>query len=219
MTVSVSHIRRIRLMSLAAMALALSACSVLPKSETLTVYQLPFTPSTQKPQAATGKENRLPLSLRIATPYSGQAIDSTRVLVAPQGSQISAYSGARWSDPAPILIRNRLARAFRADGRFASVSIDHDAGSDSDFELGGDLSAFQAVYENGAPVVHIHYDAMLIQSASHRSVATHRFNATESVHGKEVPEVIEAFGRAADRLSAEVLEWALQGVQAPQARQ
>lgn len=201
------HKRKIHRLGLATVALLLSACSILPQSETLTVYQLPAAQLAQQTPAK--KENGAPLSLRIATPYSSQMVDSARILVVPQGSQISAYSGVRWSDPAPVLLRNRLASAFRADGRFASISLGNSAGPDADFELAGDLTAFQTVYENGAPAVHVHYDASLVQSSSNRSIATRSFDIVEPVQGKEAPEVVKAFGRAADRLSAELIDWTL----------
>lgn len=211
MSLTLKPSRAIRIPCLAA-ALLLSACSILPQSQTLTIYQLP---AAQTAQQATGNTGINPsLSLRVTTPYSSQAIDTTRIVVVPQGSQISAYSGVRWSDPGPVLVRNRLAGAFRADGRLASVSVDSGDSRDSDFELSGDLAAFQTVYENGAPVVHVRYDASLIQSSSNRSVAVRSFDIAEPVQGKEVPEVVQAFGRAADRLAAEVVAWTLQRAKA-----
>lgn len=212
MTVSPLRPGRLRWLGLTAAGLLLSACSILPEAETLTVYQLPAAPLAQ--QAPAG--SNLPLALRIATPYSNQVTDSVRILVEPQASQISVYRGVRWSDRAPILVRNRLAAAFRADGRFASVSVDTGAAPDYDFELTGDLTAFQAVYESGAPVAHVHYDASLVQSATNRSIATRRFDVTEPVQGKDTPEVVKALGRAADKLAAEMVEWTVQRAKAAQ---
>lgn len=210
MTAAFSRTQTFRRMAVLAAGLLVSACSILPKSETLAVYQLPAAPQAGQASA----QDRLPVSLRIATPYSSQVTDSTRILVVPQGSQISAYSGARWSDPAPVLLRNRLAGAFRADGRFSAISLGGEGSLDTDFRLIGDLTAFQVVYENGAPVVHIHYDASLVQSTTNRSIATHRFAVTQSVQGKEIPRVVDAFGAAADRLAAEVVPWTRQQARA-----
>lgn len=207
MTVSVSRAKIVCSAWLFTTVLMLSACSILPKQETLIVYQLPAMASSG--QAETTRPHALPWSLRVATPYSSQAIDSERILVVPQGSQISAYSGVRWSDPAPVLMRNRLVSAFRANGLLSSVSIDN-SGVDADFELGGDLVAFQSVYEDGVPIVRIHYEASLTQPDSNRIIATRRFEVAEPVHGKEAPEVVEAFGRAADRLVADMVKWTLQ---------
>ncbi|MBV6272905.1 membrane integrity-associated transporter subunit PqiC [Alcaligenaceae bacterium CGII-47] len=207
MSIAVSRAKKVRRAGLLMTVLILSACSILPKPETLVIYQLPATPLSTQTDTVTS--HALPWSLRVTTPYSSQVIDSQRVLVVPEGSQVSAYSGVRWSDPAPVLVRNRLASAFRANGQLSSVSIDH-SGMDADFELGGDLVAFQAVYQNGFPIVRIHYDASLSQPGANRTVATHRFEATEPVQGKDAPEVIEAFGRAADRLAGAMVDWTLQ---------
>jgi cholesterol transport system auxiliary component len=206
MTAALSRTRTIRRLAILSAGLLVSACSILPKSETLAVYQLPA--AQQAGQAST--QDRLPASLRIATPHSSQITDSTRILVVPQGSQISAYSGARWTDPAPVLLRNRLAGAFRDNGQFNAISLGGSGGLDTDFRLIGDLTAFQVVYENGAPVVHIRYDASLVQSKTNRSIATRRFAVTQAVQGKDVPQVVDAFGAAADRLAAEVVPWTLQ---------
>lgn len=209
MSVTVSHAKKVCRVGFVMTVFFLSACTILPKPETLIVYQLPTTSPSSQTDTTTA--HALPWSLRIATPYSSQVIDSQRVLVVPQGSQVSAYSGVRWSDPAPILVRNRLASAFRANGRLTSVSIDNSS-LDADFGLDGDLVAFQAVYQDGLPVVRIQYDASLTQPGKNRTVATRRFEVAEPVQGKEAPEVIEAFGRAADRLAAALVEWTLRHI-------
>jgi len=205
-TRTLSPAQTLRRACLAGILLAVSGCSILPKAETLTVYQLP---AASAPAAGPDAARAPSGSLNIATPYSSQAIDSMRVLVIPQASQISAYAGARWSDPGPVLVRNRLVSAFRGDGRFKSVSTSH-SNVESDFELDGDLDAFQVEYKDGAAFVHILFDASLSRSSTNRIVATRRFDITQPVQGKEVPEVVQAFGLAADRLSADMIAWTLQ---------
>jgi cholesterol transport system auxiliary component len=182
----------------------LSSCSILPKAETLDIYQLP--PSSIARSAQAGS---LPRALRIATPHSNQVTDSMRVLVRRQDNRISAYKGIRWSDPAPILLRDQLAEAFRTDGRFSSVSSGNN-NLMADLELGGDLTAFQVEYKNGIPAVNIRFYATLVQSGRNRIVATRSFEIIEPVQGREISEVIAAFGRATDRLAAEVIDWTLQ---------
>lgn len=198
----------LRWLRMATIVLAVSACSILPEPEVLAVYQLPAS-ATANNGTPDGKQPRH--SLRISTPYSSHIIDSARVVVVPQGSQLSAYSGVRWSDPAPILVRDRLASAFRSNSRLASVSTDHD-NIDADMELTGDLSAFQIEYHNGMPVVHIRLDAALVRSATNRASATRRFEITQPVQGKEIPQVIAAFGAATDRLAVDVVDWTMEHI-------
>ncbi len=172
----------------------LSSCSILPKAEKLEIYQLPSSSIPRSAQAGS-----LPWALRIVTPHSSQL----------QDNQINAYKGIRWGNPAPILLRDQLAEAFRTDGRFSSVSNGNN-NLIADLELGGDLTAFQVEYKNGIPAVNIRFYATLVQSGRSRIVATRSFQIVEPVQGREIPEVIAAFGRATERLAAELIDWTMQ---------
>ncbi len=184
-----------------AAGMLLGGCSILPKSEAPDVYLLPVTSA-----AATPHHSVLQESLRIVTPQAARTLDSTHIAVLPDGNIITAYEGARWSDRAPRLLRDRLVDAFRTDGRFAAVSSD-DAHLQANLELTGDLRAFQSEYVQGVPVVVIRYDAQLVRSRSQHIVATHRFDIRQPVAGKEVPQVVAAFGQATDQLAAQVITW------------
>lgn len=191
-----------------AFGMLLGACTILPRSEAPSVYLLPTTPVQATPRKPVLKE-----SLRIVTPDAAGALDSTRIAVVPQDNVITSYQGARWSDLAPRLLRNRLLDAFRTDGRFAALSSD-DAHLQAELELTGDLRAFQSEYVQGAPVVVIRYDVQLVQGRSQKIIATHRFEIHQPVVGKEVPQVVIAFGQATDQLAAQVIHWVSSSVAA-----
>jgi cholesterol transport system auxiliary component len=148
----------------------------------------------------------LPESLRIVAPHAAQALDSARIAVLPQDNVITSYAGARWSDSAPRLVRDRLLDAFRTDAHFAALSSD-EAQLQADLELTGDLRAFQSEYVQGVPVIVIRYDAQLVQVRSQKIIATRRFDIRQSVVGKEVPQVVMAFGQATDQLAAQIITW------------
>lgn len=186
--------------------LALSGCSVLPESETLVFYRLPSAEATPAMQLE-DQPARLPAVLRVVTPYGNRAVGSTRILVVPEPERISAYKGARWADAAPVLLRDRLVESFREAGVFRSVVTDSD-NLGADLELSGDLPRFHVVYQSGAPVVVITLDATISQPASSRIIASRRFNIEQAVRGKEVPEVVQAFGLAVDQLAAQLMDWA-----------
>ena len=183
------------------LGMLLGGCSILPKSEAPNVYLLPATPAQAAPPQA-----RMQESLRIVTPDAARILDSNRIAVVPQDNVITAYQGARWSDRAPRLLRDRLLDAFRTDGRFSALSSD-DAQLQADLELISDLRAFQTEYVRGVPVVVIRYDAQLVHSRSRKIVATRRFDIRQPVAGKEVPQVVTAFGQATDQLAADVIAW------------
>lgn len=180
--------------------LPLAACTVLPQRPVSQVWLLPAQPGAP----ASGQTiNR---SLRVMQPSTSQFINSSRIAVQPQGAEITVYSGSRWSDSVPVLIRNRLTQELRTDGRFISVSSDED-NLQADFELGGDLSSFQGVYNGNKGEVLIQFDTHLVQTSNRRVIASQRFVIRQPISGSSMNEVVEAFGLASDRLAADILRW------------
>jgi cholesterol transport system auxiliary component len=186
---------------LASALLSLGACSILPKQEPLDVYRLPTASTVSK--AVTPAS----WSLRIVKPNSSETLDSPRIAVIPQGDMISSYKGARWSDPAPVLLRDRLTDAFYRDGGVLSISTD-ESNLQADFELGGELRAFQSEYRGQAIEVVISLDARLTDDRQ-RIIASRRFEVRQPVLDKQVPAVVTGFGQASDKLTAQVLQWTM----------
>lgn len=180
--------------------LPLAACTVLPQRPVSQVWLLPA-----QPGAPAGGQT-INRSLRVMQPNTSQFINSSRIAVQPQGAEITVYSGSRWSDSVPVLVRNRLTQELRTDGRFVSVSSDED-NLQADFELGGDLSSFQGVYSGKKGEVLIQFDARLVQTSDRRVIASQRFVIRQPISGSSMNEVVEAFGLASDRLAAEILRW------------
>ncbi|GAB3468892.1 ABC-type transport auxiliary lipoprotein family protein [Azotobacter salinestris] len=192
-----------RLPVLLVLLVNLSACSVLPEAERIHIYRLPGTPLQAQPATA-----RLDQALRIATPKADRMLGSARIAVVPEGNRISSYQGARWSDDAPTLLRDRLIEAFREDGRAASVSSD-DNHLHADLELLGDLRGFHSEYVDGKPQVRVSLDVNLVHSASQRILASRRFEVRQSARDERLDSVVAAFGTAGDQLSRQLVDWTL----------
>lgn len=190
---------------------ALAACSILPTGPVLQVYLLPSEPAPTFSGSAT-----VDASLRIVQPNSNQFLNSSRIAVQPQGEEIAVYEGSRWSDPAPILLRNRLIQEFRADSRIRAISSDDD-GLQADFELSGDLIAFQGVDRAGETEILIRFDARLVRVADRRIVASQSFEIRQPIDGHSADQppmngIVQAFGLASDTLSAQMLNWTLRQI-------
>jgi cholesterol transport system auxiliary component len=198
-----------RLLPSALLLALLSGCSILPKSEVLDVYVLPAQRMLAAPEQAS-----VALSLRVNQPHANPLLYSTRIAVIPADNRISVYQGARWSDRAPLLLRDRLVDAFRDDGRL-KVSSD-ESRLLADLELDSDLRAFHSEYQNGMPAVRILLEARLVESGNRRILASRRFEINQTASDTSLTAVVEAFGQAGDQLARDVLEWAMsqpQGVQ------
>lgn len=195
---------------LAALATALSlatACSILPQSEPVDIYRLPVSQTARSAAP-------LDWSLRLNKPLASEALAGARIAVIPQGDVISSYKGARWSDPTPMLVRNRLLDGFQRDGRVQRLSAD-DSNLQADYELGGELQAFQSEYRPGGAVeVVIRYDARLVQGRSQRILASKRFEVRQPLGSQQVPAVVAGFGTASDQLARQVIDWTVSQAQA-----
>ncbi|MEX5544485.1 ABC-type transport auxiliary lipoprotein family protein [Pseudomonas pergaminensis] len=188
---------------IAPVALALvSACSILPKADPSDVYRLSSAQATS--QAAP-----VSWSLRVNKPQTSEFLDSPRIAVVPNGDLISSYANSRWSDPSPVLLRNRFMDGFQRDGRVTLLSTD-DTNLQSDFELGGQLQAFQSEYHGSAVEVVIRLDARLVRGSDQRIVASRRFEVRQPVSDTKVPAVVAGFGQAGDQLNKQVVDWVVQ---------
>lgn len=196
-----SAMRALHRAGLAASLLILSACSVLPRPEPVDTYRLPAAEWRKAEGAA------LPLSLRISRPAAGTSLSGQRIVVVPERDRLSVYKGASWSDPAPILVRERIIDAFRADGRIAALSSD-EIRLQADYEIVSDLLAFQTEYRDGRPEVVVRLDARLVQRDGRRIVAARQFEARHLPAGSDVPQVVDGFGQASATVAGQVVEWA-----------
>ncbi|MCP8632551.1 ABC-type transport auxiliary lipoprotein family protein [Pseudomonas mosselii] len=197
----------LRLAFAAATLSLVSACSILPQSEPVDIYRLPV---NQSARAAAP----LDWSLRLNKPLASEALAGPRIAVIPQGDVISSYKGARWSDPTPMLVRNRLLDGFQRDGRVQRLSAD-DSNLQADYELGGELQAFQSEYRPGGAVeVVIRYDARLVQGRSQRILASKRFEVRQALGEQQVSAVVAGFGAASDQLARQVIDWTVSQAQA-----
>lgn len=191
--------------SLATVTLALlfSACTLFPEQPAHRVFQLPG------PDMKTANTATIDTALRVSTPHAASPIDSTRILVKPDAHEIRSYQGARWSNKVPVIFRDYLLESFRQDGQLATV-VNDTSPARSDLTLAGDLTAFQAEYRDGQPVIRLQFNAHLIDERSRATVASRRFTVSETAGGEEIEQVVEAFGAASNVLARQVVNWTLE---------
>lgn len=195
--------RLYKLWLVVAVSLFMVACSIVPKQPAYDVYNL-------MPASVSTVEVAQPWSLKVTTPYTGRLLGGTRIIVQEKGKeQLSAYTGARWSDPAPVLLRNYLVDVLRDSGGFKFVSHDNTRQS-TNYRLDSDLSRFNVVYVNGAPIVFVQLDAILVETSSDKVVANKRFHIEQPANGEQVNHIVQAFSIATTQLSDAIALWLLE---------
>lgn len=184
------------------MAMLLAGCSLLPDQEPVRLFTLP------EPSLPASHEVTRDLTLRVDTPSAVAPLDGRRLLVMPSPGEFQAYAGARWSDDAPRLLRDHLIAALRRDGRLAAV-VDDASRARSDATLTSHLSGFHSRYRDDAPEVVLRLEVQLLDEASREVLASRRLEAVVASDGDNLDAVVAAFGRAADRLAVELVDWTL----------
>lgn len=182
--------------------LTLSACTLIPESEALKVYQFP-----QPAQSDTRTAQPPSASLRVDTPQAGYAYSGPRLMVQTEADQLLSYKGVRWSDPTPTLLREYLALAFQRQGAMSTVTTDENA-LYADVHLGSDLRRFQVVDSN-EPHILIELQARLINPESRRVYVSHDFIVRQPISSTGIQQVTEGYEQASAELATQLLDWAV----------
>lgn len=193
-----TNVMKMLKLGLISSVLFISACSILPKSEPLTRYNLP---AATMPAVGTQKST----ALYVAVPQANRLINSNNILVQPDGTEIQIYKGTQWSDSAPVLLRGRLVQALNDTGLFNAISAN--AAINTPWALEGYLYHFEVQYQDGQPVVNVQYEAQLINRHNSSIVQSQRFTIAQPTADSSVPAVINAFGLAGDSLSLQLIDW------------
>ena len=181
-----------------------TSCNILPEREPVTIYQPVRTATIADPQWPSAK-----WSLLVSRPVAGTQIDSERINVQPAPGTVQVYKSAAWTDAAPDLLQMALLRAFEDSQKILSVSRSG-GGVRGQYQLLTELRSFQTVYSQpGQPEAVIEIYARLVHTADGRVIAARSFRHTEPAAGEDVAVVVEAFSRALDRSTAEIVGWTL----------
>lgn len=210
----------LRIAALALATATLAGCGILPKQETLALYD----PTPQRSTTQDGANAATPQvgwQLQIARPYADTMHDSARILVRPQPGELQVYKGAAWVQPAPDIVQDTLLRAFTDSGRLAGVARRGD-GVSARYQLLLDLRRFESDYGNAdggaTPNVRIELGARLVQNADNRVIASRVFDIATPADGTDVVQINRAFQRGLGDATTQLIDWTLSEGQRDAAR-
>ncbi|HEX9474302.1 MAG TPA: ABC-type transport auxiliary lipoprotein family protein [Steroidobacteraceae bacterium] len=192
-----------------------AGCTALHSSQEATqVYTLevPVPASAAVPAAAdkpiaTGLNEARP-TLQVLRPIAAPGLDSERIAVVRNVSQLDYYAASRWPAPLPEVLQSLAVSALRASGQFRAVQSEGAAFA-ADEVLQLEIRRCQAEYNGGGDaVVRVQLvatlgrraDRSLVASVSAESVAPVAENRLQAVIAAYRSAVGEALGQLVTQL-------------------
>ena len=178
---------------------ALGGCGIIPKvNDPIPLYTL---------SAVTQFDRSLPKvdwQLVIGTPVASADLDTTRIALTRSPGVVEYFAKGAWADNAPILLQDKLIESFEASG--AIVAVGRDAvGLRPDYVLQSELRDFQAEFVGEAPSAHLRLVGKLVRMPDRRIVANIAIDQKVPAGGGSLPEIVDAFDRAASEAFQEVV--------------
>lgn len=196
-----------RLPSLAPTMLALLLCgcgSLLGgKPQPFTIHALRYLPAE-----ATTPGPAVDWQLAVETPHASDALTSARMLASPAPGTLEVFPGARWSDPAPSLVRELTVEAFTRSGRIVGVGSSS-SGLRADFTLTLHLQRFDADFSAAEAQASVALQARLLGQAGKRVVAARAFAAEAPLSGRDATSAARGMETALGQLLPELVAWTL----------
>lgn len=195
----------LRAATAAVVILLATGCSILgPKPEPGTIYA----PDPRVEAAPGWPTVDWQLSLSRATASS--MTDSLRIAVRPSANELQVYKDASWAKSPTSMVEDTLLRALEDSGRIPAVAR-QGAGIGADYKLVLDLRRFEAAYTPGSamPLATIEVNAKLLHAPDQAVVAARTFMQAPPAATTAVPDVVAAFERSLETVTAELAGWVL----------
>jgi len=178
---------------------ALGGCGIIPRvNDPIPLYTL---------SAVTHFDRSLPKvdwQLVIGTPVASADLDTTRIALTRSPGVVEYFAKGAWADNAPILLQDKLIESFEASG--AIVAVGRDAvGLRPDYVLQSELRDFQAEFTGGTPTAHVRLAGKLVRMPDRRIIASIAIEQKVAAAGGSLPEIVDAFDRAASEAFQEVV--------------
>ena len=192
---------RVRAVMAGALAALLAGCAGLHSAERADqVYTLeaaaPAEPlAAADAPVATGTSEVRP-TLQLLRPLAAPGLDTDRIAVLRNVSQLDFYAASRWPAPLPEVLQSLAINALRASGHYRAVQSEGTAVA-ADEVLQLEIRRCQAEYGSGGDVVvHVQLVATLGRRADRSLVASAEAESVTPVAENRLQAVIAAYRKA-----------------------
>ena len=148
--------------------------------------------------------------LAVAEPVATAGLDSKRIALHPNPTEVKYFADASWTERAPQMIQTLLLESFTHSDDITLVGRDA-VSLRPDYILKSELREFQAEYFHGSaePLIRVRLNATLIDQSRQEIVATESFEAAVASTGTDMSSIILAFDMALGKVMRRTVEWTL----------
>ncbi|MEM6579534.1 MAG: ABC-type transport auxiliary lipoprotein family protein, partial [Pseudomonadota bacterium] len=196
----------IRAAALLCCALSLAGCATLGALNAASTpgdaYEL--RPPPNAPRAASTQN----VQLVIDVPTASGAIDTDRILVRPNASQVQYLPGAQWTQAAPVMVQSVLVETFLRTGGFRFVG-QRPIGPVGDILLVTHLSDFGVDIDpaSGQGTVVLSLTANLVREEDAAILSSRRFSREARIEETAAPAIIAGFETVSNAVFSELAGW------------
>ena len=147
--------------------------------------------------------------LILEPPIADASLNTTRVALQRDPTQLEYYARSSWTDLAPQMVQTLMVESFENSGRI--VSIGREAiGLRADFVLKSELREFQAEYfEGGSPQVRVAINVKLVQMPKRTIVGSTNLEHLSRAEADLMPDIIAAFDEALGKVLRRLVGWTI----------
>jgi cholesterol transport system auxiliary component len=171
-----------------------AACS---SSSAVTNYDLTAPRQVRAGSSAVGQ-------IVVAEPAAVQPLESDRIVVREASGAVSSVPGGQWADRLPRLVQSRLIQTFENSSGLRAVSRPG-SGVTPDFQLTGELRAFQIDAASGQAVVEM--SVKLVSSQTGRIATSRVFASRVPVGTIDAANAAQALDRALSNVLVEIVRY------------
>ena len=147
--------------------------------------------------------------LVIETPVTNASLNTTRIALQRNATQVEYFAKAGWVDRAPAMIQTLIIESFENSERIVAVGREN-IGLRSDFVLKVEVREFQAVYQDDAPAeVVVTMILKLVQMPRRAIIGYKRVNHVTQAQSPSLDAIIAAFDDTLGKVLKRSVEWTL----------
>lgn len=185
----------------AILALVVGGCSVLPPAPPPdSVYLLEA--ASLQPVASAKRD----ITLAVSTPRARAGYDTSRMIWVRQAHGLEAYARNRWADAPARMLAPLIVQALNQSGTFRAV-VPSASGIAAGLRLDTEVVRLQQDFTVQPSELRLTLGAQLIDSATHRVIATAEFDEIEKCESEDAYGGVQAANRALQRLLARLADF------------